>query len=158
MSKKAIQIVNLLKNKKLTLSTAESCTGGRLAQYITSVPGSSEVFFGGIIAYSNSVKMDLLGVDGNTIEINGAVSEEVALQMANGVRKKMKSDIGIGITGISGPTGGTELKPVGLVYIAISDINQSKVRKFNFKIDRNMHQEMTSYIALNMVRRYYFRE
>ena len=80
------------------------------------------------------------------------------MQMATRVREKTNSDIGIGITGISGPTGGTDQKPVGLVYIAISDKNQSKVRKFNFKIDRIMHQEMTSYIALNMVRKYYLGE
>jgi nicotinamide-nucleotide amidase len=151
-------IVDGLKLNNLTLSVAESCTGGKLANFITSIPNSSTVFIGGIVAYSNLVKMNLLNVDKNMIEEKGAVSEEVAIQMAIGIREKTNSDIGIGITGISGPTGGTDEKPLGLVYIAISGAENYKVKKFILKMDRNMHQETTSYIALNMIRRYYFRK
>lgn len=151
-------VVDGLKLNNLTLSVAESCTGGKLANFITSVPDSSSIFIGGIVAYSNSVKMNFLDVAKDTIEKNGAVSEEVAIQMANGIREKTNSDIGIGITGISGPTGGSVDKPLGLVFIAISGKQNNKVKKFILKMDRIMHQETTSYIALNMIRRYYFRK
>lgn len=149
-------VIKKLIQLNITLSIAESCTGGRLANYITSVSGSSNVFKGGVVAYSNQMKNDILSVDKKIIDEKGAVSKEVAFQMAKGIQNKTNSDIGIGITGISGPTGGNEDKPIGLVYVAITGLGISKVKKFILKIDRFMHQEMTAYIALNMVRRYYF--
>jgi len=149
-------VVEILIKKNKTISTAESCTGGQLSNFITQINGSSQIYLGGVVAYSNQMKMEILNVDKNIIENDGAVSEKVAFQMAEGIRKKTNSDIGIGITGVSGPTGGTIEKPVGLVYIAFSSKAITKVKKFILKIDRIMHQEMTSYIALNMVRRYCF--
>tara|TARA_S200000501_G_C20868400_1_gene763110 strand:- start:903 stop:1796 length:894 start_codon:yes stop_codon:yes gene_type:complete len=149
-------LVGKLIEKKITLAVAESCTGGQLSNYITSVSGSSNIFKGGVIAYSNQVKIDILSVDKEILDKNGAVSDEVAIQMAMGVKSKMNSDIGIGITGISGPTGGTSEKPVGLVFIAVFGLGISKLKKFILNLDRNMHQEVTAYIALNMIRRYYF--
>jgi nicotinamide-nucleotide amidase len=110
----------LLLSKKQTLSVAESCTGGGLGQLLTETPGSSTYFWGGIIAYDNSVKVRLLGVDSVVLEREGAVSEAVALQMASGVRDRLGTDWGISITGIAGPGGGTDAKPVGLVYIGIA--------------------------------------
>ena len=104
-----------------TLAVAESCTGGGLGEAITEVSGSSSYFLGGVISYSNDVKIDLLDVDRQVLDENGAVSAIVAEQMAIGVKAKLKSDWGISITGIAGPTGGTDSKPVGLVYVGIAD-------------------------------------
>ena len=105
--------------KKLTISTAESCTGGLIGKRLTDVPGSSTYFLGSITAYSNKLKTGLLGVSENTLQAHGAVSEEVALEMAEGIRNNTHADIGISTTGISGPDGGSEEKPMGLVYIAV---------------------------------------
>lgn len=113
-------IGDLLRQRGQTLSVAESCTGGGLGQMITAVSGSSEYFLGGIISYDNSVKIGLLGVQPTTLATSGAVSDAVAGQMATGVRARLGTDWGIGITGIAGPGGGTEAKPVGLVYIGIA--------------------------------------
>ena len=110
----------LLRDRKETLAVAESCTGGKVGDMITDVPGSSDYFLGGIISYSNQAKIDLLGVNRETLETKGAVSEDVAIQMAKGAREKLRSTYGIGITGIAGPTGGSTAKPVGLVYIAVA--------------------------------------
>ena len=151
----SVVLAKLVK-ENITLSTAESCTGGRLSFYITANSGSSKIFKGGIIAYSNEIKENLLGVNKNVIVKNGSVSQDVALQMAKGVKDKFDSDIGVGITGISGPSGGTNKKPVGLVYISINGLGISKVKKYILKLDRKMHQEVTSYIALNMIRKSYF--
>ena len=148
-------IVKKMVQKKLTIAVAESCTGGQLSNYITSVSGSSKIFLGGVIAYSNKLKVKFLGIDRYTLEKFGAVSQEIAIQMAQGIQAKTNAHIGIGITGISGPTGGSDEKPVGLVYVAVLGLGVSKNKKFIIKMDRNMHQEMTAYIALNMVRRYY---
>lgn len=109
-----------LGTKGLTLALAESCTGGKLGDIITEVPGSSAYFLGGIISYSNDAKVELLGVDRAVIESKGAVSEEVARMMADGARARFGADVGVGITGIAGPAGATPSKPVGLVYIAVS--------------------------------------
>ena len=151
----SVVLAKLVK-KNITLSTAESCTGGRLSFYITANSGSSKIFKGGIIAYSNEIKENLLGINKNVIVKNGSVSQDVALQMAKAVKDKFDSDIGIGITGISGPSGGTKKKPVGLVYISINGLGISKVKKYILKLDRKMHQEVASYIALNMIRKSYF--
>ncbi|ACZ40977.1 CinA domain protein [Thermobaculum terrenum ATCC BAA-798] len=114
----AFQVYRMIGN--LTLSVAESCTGGSLASSIVSIPGSSRFFLGGVVAYSNDIKIRILGVSERTISIHGAVSSACALEMANNVRKLMGADIALSTTGIAGPEGGTEEKPVGLVYVAIS--------------------------------------
>ena len=114
-----IVVKNLIKHQ-FTIATAESCTGGLVGSRITEVPGSSKVYKGTIVAYSNSVKIDNLGIDKNILEKYGAVSKEIAGQMANRVRKLFNSKIGVSTTGIAGPGGGTKEKPVGLVYVALS--------------------------------------
>ena len=121
----ASDVGKVLEQRSLTLAVAESCTGGRLGDAITDVPGSSAYFLGGVISYGNEAKFSLLGVDRSTLESMGAVSEEVALMMADGVRKRLGASIGVGITGIAGPTGATPAKPVGLVYIAVSSSERS---------------------------------
>ena len=115
----AEEVGELLRSRKETLAVAESCTGGKVGDLITDVPGSSEYFQGGIISYSNEAKVSLLGVKKATLKAKGAVSEEVAIQMARGVRERMGATYGVGITGIAGPAGGSKAKPVGLVYIAV---------------------------------------
>ena len=127
------QVGELLRARGETLAVAESCTGGKVGDMITNVPGSSDYFLGGVISYSNDAKVRVLGVKESTIKAKGAVSEEVALQMAAGARKKLRSTYGIGITGIAGPNSGTSAKPVGLVYIAVSSAEDSLVERVVFK-------------------------
>lgn len=119
MIKLATELVNTLKEKGLTISCAESCTGGLIAKTITDVSGASSVFFGGVVSYDNSVKMGILGVKKSTLEAHGAVSAQTAEEMALGVCNACKTDIGISTTGIAGPTGGTDEKPVGTVYVGM---------------------------------------
>jgi nicotinamide-nucleotide amidase len=137
---------------KLKLAVAESCTGGMLGERITSVPGSSDVFLGGVIAYHNDVKKTLLGVREEELERYGAVSEEVALQMAAGVRERTGADVGVSVTGIAGPGGGTPEKPVGLVWIAIHS-SDAKARRFHVVGDRAEIRQRAAQAALEMVRR-----
>ena len=115
-------------------------------------PGSSEYFLGSVTAYSNQLKTSLLNVPNDIIQKFRAVSEEVALEMAKGVRAKTGADIGISTTGISGPSGGTKTKPVGLVYIGVVTPEKSMVKKYNFNYGRNIHREMTTTAALNITR------
>ena len=138
--------------KKLTIATAESCTGGLIGKRLTDVTGSSKYFLGGIIAYNNDLKIDLLGVSDNTLQVHGAVSEKVALEMAEGVRKNTHANIGLSTTGISGPDGGSESKPLGLVYIGIVTPNISKVKKYIFQVKRYAHREITATASLNITR------
>ena len=126
---------NLIKNQ-IRIAFAESCTGGYISHMFTNISGASNTFDRGIICYSNASKVQLLNVDPKTIEKNGAVSEEVAKQLAFNVRILSDVDIGIGITGIAGPTGGTEEKPVGLVYIGFSTEKKTDVKRFQFHSDR----------------------
>ena len=119
-----------------TLAIAESCTGGYISHMITNISGASNVFERGIVCYSNQSKIDLLNVDAESIEKDGAVSKTVAKQLAFNIRVLSNTDIGIGITGIAGPTGGTKQKPVGLVYIGFSTTEKTEVYKFEFKADR----------------------
>ena len=142
----------LLIERGLTLATAESCTGGLLGNRITNVAGSSEYYLGGIVSYSDSAKMNLLGVSQETLKEFGAVSEETAQEMALGARRVLQSDVGVSITGIAGPTGGTEDKPVGLVYIAVDVAGDVAVRKFVFSEDRRYNKEVSAQAALNLVR------
>jgi len=132
----ASRVGQLLRERGFTLSVAESCTGGRLGDRITDIPGSSDYFLGGVISYSNAAKADLLGVDRAVLASKGAVSREVAIQMASGVRRRLRTDIGIGVTGIAGPTGGSRAKPVGLVFIAVCSGTRTICSKKTFKGSR----------------------
>lgn len=118
------EIGELLKSKNLSLSTAESCTGGGIAASVTSVPGSSEYFNGGIVAYSNEVKISLLHVSADTLERHGAVSQETVIEMVKGAMKALKTDCAVATSGIAGPGGGTSEKPVGTVWIAAAYKNE----------------------------------
>lgn len=118
------ELGNLLKSKKLSLSTAESCTGGGVAAVITSVAGSSEYFMGGIVAYSNDVKVSLLHVSSETLEKYGAVSRETVMEMAAGAMNTLKTDCAIATSGIAGPGGGSLEKPVGTIWIAVAYKNE----------------------------------
>ena len=127
------KIVNRLIKKKLTISTAESCTGGLLSSFITSINGSSKVFDLGLITYSNQSKINILKIPKKIIERYGAVSKQVCLSMVKNVYKLTKSNISLSITGIAGPGGGTKNKPVGLVYVGIKKDGKIKVKKYLFK-------------------------
>ena len=133
MKKLSQKIVKLLNKKKLKISFAESCTGGMLSSTITSVSGSSKVFTIGIVAYSNQSKIKVLKVPKNIIRKYGSVSEQVCLAMLKNLNKISKTNISVSITGIAGPSGGTKIKPVGLVYVAIKKDNRTKVKKYLFK-------------------------
>jgi nicotinamide-nucleotide amidase len=136
-----------------TLSVAESCTGGLIAQRLTSVPGSSRYFLEGVVTYSNQSKTRLLGVDKKLIKEFGAVSQQVARDMARGVRHKAKTDFGLAITGIAGPDGGSEEKPVGLVYVALADDAHTEHKRFVIPGDRELIRWRASQAALDMLRR-----
>lgn len=148
----AEEVGELLRSKGLSIAVAESCTGGKLGDMITEASGSSDYFLGGIVSYGNQAKLELLGVDKSTLDSKGAVSEEVALQMAAGVRRKLHSDIGVGITGIAGPTGGTITKPVGLVYIAVSSDKDAVCLKNMFTGTRSGVKTQSAVKALEMVK------
>lgn len=142
----------ILRKRGLTLAIAESCTGGMLGEMITSIPGSSDYFKGGIISYDGEIKEKLLSVPREIMIKYGQVSEQVARAMANGVRKKCFSDFGIAITGIAGPAGGSEKKPVGLVYIALADEKQTIVQEHQLRKDRHTIRLRSARRALNMLR------
>ena len=146
-------IGKLLRQKKLTLSVAESCTGGLLSKRITDVPGSSEYFLGGIVCYSNNLKVNLVGVPAQIIESHGAVSSHTAAALAAGISSKTKSDIGIGITGIAGPGGGSEEKPVGLVYIGFAWKKDLTIKKFRFSGERSDIRKQATQMAMEVLRR-----
>jgi nicotinamide-nucleotide amidase len=146
-----VKISNLLKEKHLTIATAESCTGGLIAHSLTNISGSSDYFDRGIVSYSNNAKVELLDVSQDILDKYGAVSEQVAKAMAEGVRIKSNTDIGIATTGITGPTGGTPEKPVGLVYIAVSTKENTIVKKFLFTGDRLENKESICNVALQML-------
>ena len=145
-------VVDRCRQRGLTIAVAESCTGGMLGERVTAIPGSSDVFLGGIIAYHNDVKTQALGVSPDDIARHGAVSEQVALQMSTGVKTKFNAGVGVGVTGIAGPGGGTAEKPVGLVWIAI-DVDEPKARRFHFGGDRLEIRQRAAQSALEMVRR-----
>jgi len=145
------KISNKLKNKKLVIATAESCTGGLIAHTLTNISGSSDYFDRGIVTYSNRAKMELLDVPENMLKKHGAVSIEVAKIMANNVRIKSNVDIGISTTGIAGPTGYSKEKPVGLVFIAVSTEKKTVIKKFNFSGDRSQNKKSTCNAALDML-------
>ncbi|MCK5077218.1 MAG: competence/damage-inducible protein A [Calditrichia bacterium] len=148
------ELGTLLKEKKMTISVAESCTGGLIGHLLTSVSGSSEYFMGGIISYSNRAKMELLNVAEKTLIKYGAVSEQTAKEMAKGVKEKLASNIAISVTGVAGPTGGTKEKPVGLVYIGLSYKNNTYAQKYLFGNDREVNKIRSASAALEMARRF----
>ncbi|MDD5361614.1 MAG: competence/damage-inducible protein A [Ignavibacteria bacterium] len=142
----------MLKERNLTLAAAESCTGGLLSGRITDIPGSSDYYIGGVCAYSNKIKTSVLGVSETTLENHGAVSENTAMEMASGIRLLFGSSIGISVTGIAGPGGGTEEKPVGLTYIGYSDDKKCFAVKWNFGDNRERNRIRTVQACLNLLR------
>ncbi len=147
-----ILIGQLLKEKNATLALAESCTGGTIAQQITSIPGSSEYFKGGVVAYSNEIKHDILGVDRESIERYGAVSREVVEQMAEGVRLKFGADFSIATSGIAGPGGGSEEKPVGTTWIAVASADSTVSEMYLLGDHRGRNISKAALTGLNMLR------
>ena len=148
----------LLNANNLSISTAESCTGGLVGHRLTNVSGSSDYYHGGIISYSNSVKENNLSVAIETLNKHGAVSYETAIEMAENVRSKLDSDLGLAITGIAGPRGGTDEKPVGLTYIALANGKDTMVKEFRFLTERILNKNASCQAALNMVRLYLLNE
>ena len=147
-------VVNKLIKHQFTIATAESCTGGLIGNRITEVPGSSNVYKGSIVAYSNSVKINNLGIDKNNLEKYGAVSREIAGEMARQVRKTFNSKIGVSTTGIAGPGGGTKEKPIGLVYVALSSKEDLVIKKYNFHSNRNKNKIRSSQAVLKIIQDY----
>lgn len=143
---------DLLREKGYTIATAESCSGGYVAHLLTTIPGSSDYFMGGIVPYDNSAKIKLLDIDEEILESHGAVSEKTVIRMAENVRKKFNTDIGVSTTGIAGPSGGTSDKPVGTVWIAYSDKNGTKSRKLSLGDDRLANIEHSSRLVLDLIR------
>lgn len=143
-----------LRTHGLTIATAESCSGGLLGAALTQEPGSSDFYLGGVVSYANSLKEHLVGVKKTSLDSVGAVSPEVAREMAEGICLRTSSDLSIGITGIAGPEGGTPDKPVGLVYIALATSNSSEAKKFQFYGERESVRQLSVQAALDWVRRY----
>ncbi len=135
----------------LTVATAESCTGGLVAHLITDVPGSSGYFRGGVVAYSDDVKASLLGVPSEALSRHGAVSAQVAVAMAEGARARLGSDLAASVTGVAGPDGGTDAKPVGLVYVAVAGGDAPVVQRFTWPHDREGNKRASAEAALRML-------
>ena len=144
-------LLKLCVSKHLTVATAESCTGGLLADRITNIAGSSDYYLGGVVSYAYSAKETLLGVDHDLLLRDGAVSETVACQMARGVRQRLGADVGIGITGIAGPGGGSPDKPVGLVWIGLADARADRAERYLWDSDRVGNKQRSVEAALKML-------
>lgn len=140
--------------KGYSLATAESCSGGLIAHRITNVPGASGYFLGGVVTYSNEAKADLLGVREASFAAHGAVSEQVAREMAEGARRRFGADVALAVTGVAGPGGGTPEKPVGLVYTALAAPGETRVVRNEFRGDREAVKTQTAERALNMLLEY----
>lgn len=134
-----------------TLGTAESCTGGLVAHLITEVPGSSAYFLGALVTYADSVKTALVDVPPSVLEAHGAVSAQVAVAMAEGARQRLGVDLAVAVTGVAGPDGGTEAKPVGLVYVAVADAGGDQVRRHQWTEDRTGNKRESAAAALSLV-------
>ena len=147
-----IHVAALLREQAKTISVAESCTGGLVAGRLTEQPGASEYVAGGVVAYSNEAKRELVGVSAETIDSCGAVSPEVARELAAGVRERLSSDIGVGVTGIAGPEGGSEEKPVGLVCFAVSGAEGSVERSIQLPGSRDDVRDRSTTVAMHLVR------
>jgi nicotinamide-nucleotide amidase len=148
-------VARVLTENRATIAVAESCTGGMLAERLTNVPGSSSYFLGGVVCYGNEMKTSLVGVPKEMIEAKGAVSPEVALALAEGIRKRSGASVGVGTTGIAGPGGGTAEKPVGLVHIGLADERGASEKAFRFPGDRDRVRRFATQTALDMVRRHF---
>jgi nicotinamide-nucleotide amidase len=149
-------VARLLTENHATVAVAESCTGGMLAEHLTNLAGSSNYFLGGAVCYSNEMKMAMAGVPAALIEAKDAVSAEVASALADGIRRVVGSTVGVGVTGIAGPGGGTPEKPVGLVYIGIADERGARSQEFRFSAaDRDRNRQMATQAALDLVRRHF---
>jgi len=144
----------LLKERELSISLAESCTGGNISNLLTNISGSSDYFERGVVSYSNGSKVEMLQVDEDTIQKYGAVSPEVAQQMSKGIKSISCTDLGLSITGILGPTGATEGKPIGLVYVSLCDNKSCIVKKFLFGEDRLLNKQRATQAALDMIRKH----
>ena len=143
----------LLIARRLTLAVAESCTGGHLANLITNVPGASAVLLAGVVSYSNEAKQDFLGVSPETLAAHGAVSAEVAREMAEGARQRTGATYGLALTGIAGPSGGTAAKPVGTVFVALAGPRPTRVEHYLNPLDRLTFKQVSSNQALELLRR-----
>lgn len=141
----------LLRSQRLTLSVAESCTGGLLGHRLTDVPGSSDYFVGGVVAYSNQAKEQILGVRRATLDAFGAVSEQTAREMASGARRLFGSDLSLSVTGVAGPAGGTPDKPVGLVYIALAAPDRQVCQRYVWDADRPGNKAYSAQAALEIL-------
>ena len=150
----ADQIHRLLIKKRKTVAVAESCSGGLLSNLLTNISGSSNYFLLGIVAYSNDAKNNILNIPRNVISKKGAVSQEVAGLMASSVKELAGADFGIGLTGIAGPTGGSKLKPVGTVFIALSSKNKNICKRFRLTGNRLAIRKKTALKALHLLKRY----
>jgi nicotinamide-nucleotide amidase len=151
MNDVAAEIINILRDRKLTLGTVESATGGLIAHMITNVPGSSDVFRGSLVSYSNEIKMNLAGVKTSTLDKYGAVSSQVAAEMASGGRKVLGVDICVADTGIAGPAGAAPGKPVGLFYLGLSNKDETITQKHLFTGSREENKQQAARTALTLV-------
>ncbi len=149
-----VVVGKILKEKGKTMGTAESCTGGYIAHLITSIAGSSAYYNGSVVSYSYEAKENILGVKKETLEKTGAVSEETVLEMANGALKTLKADYVVAVSGIMGPDGGTEDKPVGTVWLAVANETKTETLKLNLRFDRQRNIGMTAANALNFLRKF----
>jgi nicotinamide-nucleotide amidase len=147
-------VAKILKERKQTVGTAESCTGGYIAHLLTIDPGASSNFKGAVVSYDNKVKEDILNVSHDTIESDGAVSEETVKQMVKGALEKLKTDYALATSGIMGPDGGSEKKPVGTVWIAVGNNKKIEAQQFHFRFDRLRNIEQTAHTALNLLRKF----
>jgi PncC family amidohydrolase len=144
----------LLTEQQLTITLAESCTGGLIAHRLTNVPGSSAYFIGGVVSYANEAKERVLGVSPQTLREHGAVSEETAREMARKVRRLLQTDVALAVTGIAGPSGGSPEKPVGLTYIALAAEGEEQCERYLWQGDRRANKEQSAEAALAMLREY----
>lgn len=151
LAERATAVVAAVADAGRTLATAESCTGGLVGHLLTEVPGASSVFRGGVIAYADTVKIRSLGVPEATIAAHGAVSAQTAVAMAEGARRALDADVAIAVTGIAGPSGGTEAKPVGLTYVAVADAAGHDVKRFVWSGDRHANKAASAGAALDLL-------
>jgi PncC family amidohydrolase len=140
-----------LRERGIRLGTAESCTGGLIGHLITEVPGSSDYFAGALVTYANEVKVDLADVPPDVLEAHGAVSAQVARAMADGARRRLDVDVALSVTGVAGPDGGSDAKPVGLTYVAIADGDGDDVRRFVWDADRTGNKRLSAAAALELL-------
>ena len=148
-----ISLQNILRKQNQTITTAESCTGGGLGSLLSELSGSSKILMGGFVVYSNDSKNKLLDVKTDTLLKHGAVSKKTALEMAKNCKNRLETDIAISITGIAGPNGGTEAKPVGTVWIGVADESGTYAKKFVFLKNREANRELSKYTALSLIYR-----